>query len=430
MTIRDTVSATGVVEPRELVLVGSKAPGMVMRLSGLIGESVKETDLLAQLDDREIILKIEEANTGIKAARAAVMQAEAMYGQAVAGKEAAKHYFERQKKLENMGGFTTELEQARAQFEAAVAGVKAAKAGIEVARAKKQNMHTVLREAQLAHELTRIKVPSLSHLTPDQAKREFIILDRKVHEGQIVGPQAGPMFTLAGSLDIVELHAQVVEGDVSRIKPGLKVSFKIKNYNEEDADFEDGEISTIRPLSTNIKGAIYYDAVIVVKNRRDPVSKQWQLRPGMTASIDIVRDKHENVWQVPQALSTSSWTRPTRASRPGPISPSGRNAPTPRTGRPLWTWDEATRQPQPVFVRIGARQGEVGLKDSEGNEILEWEPGKQPTGPIAHHPRRAARDAAGILRSAGECKNLAGSRQRAAGSRNRTAACCPLPAAC
>ncbi|MBI1831124.1 MAG: hypothetical protein HYR84_06710, partial [Planctomycetes bacterium] len=47
----------------------------------------------------------------------------------------------------------------------------------------------------------------------------------------------------------------------------------------------------------------------------------------------------------------------------------------------LWTWDDANRQALPVFVRIGAKAGEVGLRDADGNEILEWE-GTPPTGPL------------------------------------------------
>jgi hypothetical protein len=57
--------------------------------------------------------------------------------------------------------------------------------------------------------------------------------------------------------------------------------------------------------------------------------------------------------------------------------------PDARDWQSLWTWDEAAKHPQPVFVRIGGlKNGEPGLKDSEGNEILEWEPGKEPTAPL------------------------------------------------
>jgi hypothetical protein len=47
----------------------------------------------------------------------------------------------------------------------------------------------------------------------------------------------------------------------------------------------------------------------------------------------------------------------------------------------LWVWDANERLAKPVFVRIGGKgaHADPGLKDSEGNEILEWEPGQEPT---------------------------------------------------
>src|SRR5262249_30578742 len=127
-----------------------------------------------------------------------------------------------------------------------------------------------------------------------------LILDRKANEGQMVGPQSGPLFTLAGSLDVVEVHAQVVEGDVNKIREGMTALFKISNYDDEDSEFE-GTIRRIRPLSDKDKGAVYYNAVIEVKNRRDPKTNEWLLRLGMTAAIDLVRSEHKNAWRVPSA---------------------------------------------------------------------------------------------------------------------------------
>ena len=55
-TIRDIVSATGQVEPREIVVVTSETPGRVLRLLGHVGKSVVDGEELAQLDDRGLFL--------------------------------------------------------------------------------------------------------------------------------------------------------------------------------------------------------------------------------------------------------------------------------------------------------------------------------------------------------------------------------------
>jgi HlyD family secretion protein len=395
VTMRDTISATGLVEPREIVIVSSEMAGAIMYISKgagnhvlRIGDTVLEGTELAQIDDRRIILKIEEANTGIKTAEAAILQAKAALTQAEASKKAADSYLTTQQSLEKAGGFRTEREQAEAQVKTAEAGIKLADAGIKVADAKKQAAETAFKEAKLAHEMTRIKVPGLTSILPGMKPREFLILDRKVNEGQMVGPQSGPLFTLAGNLDVVEVHAQVVEGDVNKIREGLTALFKITNYHDEDSEFV-GVIKRIRPLSIAIKGAVYYDAVIEVKNRKDPSTNEWQLRPGMTASIDVVRLEHKNVWRVPSAALVFNLEEGYQNDAAKARVAEWKKRPDEKEWRTLWVWDETTRQPAPIFVRIDAKKGEIALKDGEGNEVLEWEPGKEPKGPmrvIIHAP--------------------------------------------
>src|SRR6185503_6934384 len=52
----------------------------------------------------------------------------------------------------------------------------------------------------------------------------------------------------------------------------------------------------------------------------------------------------------------------------------------------VWTWDAAKQSPAPLFVRIdGLKNGETGLKEPEGNEALEWEPGAEPSASAAPH---------------------------------------------
>ena len=383
VTIRDTISATGMVEPREIVVVSSEMPGTVVRISerANVGDTVLEGTELVRFDDRRIVLKIEQANAGIKIAESAVLQAQAALAQADASKDAAERFLKTQQQLEKAGGFRSEREQAEAQVKSAEAGIKVAGAGIEVARAKKLAAHTAMKEAELARDMSRILVPGLAQMSPGLKKREFLVLDRKVHEGQMVGPQAGPMFTLAGSLDIVDVHAQVVEGDVNKIRKDLKALFKITNYNDEDTDFE-GTVEEIRPLATNIKGAVTYTAVIKVKNRKEATTREWQLRPGMTTPIDIVRYEHKNAWRVPSAALNFTLEEAYQSEAARARVAEWKKRPDVKDWHPLWIWDDSVRQPQPVFVRIGAKKGEVGLKDAEGNEILEWEPGREPTGPL------------------------------------------------
>jgi multidrug efflux pump subunit AcrA (membrane-fusion protein) len=377
-TLRDVVSATGLVEPRAVVFVGSEMPGTVTRLVARANDVVTEGAELGQLDDRKILLKVDEARNGVKVADAALAQARAAFAQAKASHDAALVNLKVQGDLASKGGFRSDRDQAEAQANAAAAGVEAARAGIAMTQAKLQAAGTQLQDAQLAHKLTRIKVPEPADAS--SARREFFVLERKVQEGQLVGPQSGPLFVLAGNLHAVEVHAQVAEGDVNKIHKGLQALFTVTTYADEEVEFR-GVVRDIRPLATNIKGAVYYATIIDVANQKDSVTGEWRLRPGMTLSLDIVRREHKDVWRVPAGamnfhMDEAYLNDATRARLAEWQQRSDAG-----DWQPLWLWHAEAQRPEPVYVRIGGvgKHGESGLKDSDGNEVLEWEPGKEPS---------------------------------------------------
>lgn len=375
-TLRDVVSATGLVEPREIVFIGSEMPGTVTRLLARANDLVVEGAELGQLDDQKFALKLDAARNGVQTAEAAVAQARAALAQAKASHEASLLNLKVQEDLASKGGFRSDRDQADAQARATAAGVDAAQSGIAMAQAKVEAARTQLRDAELAHKLTRIKVPEPT--LPSLGRREFLILERKVQEGQLVGPQSGPLFVLAGSLQSVEVHAQVAEGDVNKVRRGLPAMFTVGGYQDEDVEFR-GTVKETRPLATNVKGAVYYTAIIDVGNQKDPATGEWRLRPGMTVSLDIVRREHKNVWRVPSAALNFQMEDAYLTDAARARLAQWKQRPDAGDWQTLWTWNGESAEP--LFVRIGGtdKHGEPGLKDSEGNEVLEWEAGKEPT---------------------------------------------------
>jgi HlyD family secretion protein len=363
----DVVSATGVLEPREIVLVSTELPGLINSLTGRVNDTVVEGAVLATIDDATFKYKVEEAANGVKTAQAAL-------GQAQAARDAGELALKTQIDLESKGGFRSERDQAEAQ-------AKATRAGVRAAEARLLSAETALKEAKLLLDQTQIKVPGIADSAGSRG--EFLILERKVQIGQMVGASAGPLFTLAGDLSRMDLHVQIAEGDVSRVKKGLAAVFAVKSYGDEDLEFR-GSVKEIRPLAINVKGAVYYDAVIDVANQRDPGTGEWRLKPGMTASVDVIRVEHKNVWRVPSAALGFRLDEAFQSDAARARIADWEKRPDHGHWQTLWTWDSAEHRPWPVFVRIGGlKNGEAGLKDSEGNEILEWEPGKEPANPQA-----------------------------------------------
>jgi multidrug efflux pump subunit AcrA (membrane-fusion protein) len=362
-TMVDVVSATGIVESPEILVVSAEVPGVLKTVRARVNDIVTEGEVLATLEDNRIQLKVEEAANGVGMAKAALAQAEAARDASLIG-------LKTQIDLESKGGFRSERDKAQAEAKAAGAGVQAAEARLRAAE-------TSLKEAKLALSQTQIKVPDRTGSTG--AKREFLVLDRTAVVGQTVGPQGTPLFTLAPDLAHMEIHAQIGEGDNNKVKAGLKAVFSLTGYNDEVLEFE-GTLKEVRPLGVNIKGAVYYPAIIDVRNKKDPNTGQWQLRPGMTASVDIIRHEHKNVWKVPSAALNFTLDDAYLSDAARARLDEWKKRPDYDQWRAVWTWDAAQRQAWPLWLRIGGvKNGAAGLKDSEGNEILEWEPGREPS---------------------------------------------------
>jgi HlyD family secretion protein len=397
--ISEVVSATGLVQPREVFPVGTELAGKVVAVLADFNQTVEEGDPLVRLDDRMARQRLRQAELAVQLARIQVKQAQA-------SRDAAEKAAERERRRSPQVRSQIELDLAEAQLHGADVAV-------EAARVKVQEAEEARRQAELALRLTTVRVPVLArngeetshaqqHLdrpgigtlapegTTPEHKRSFIVLDRKVSLNQEVGPPASAqLFTLAGSLDRMQVVTQVVEGDIFKIRRGLKANFTVAGGGDNEPTFH-GTVEDIRLVPTSNHGAVFYNVLIDIQNQRD-ASGDWLLRPGLTASVDIVRRAHDRAWKLPNAALNFQ-------PEESVITPAAR-AKLARwqehKDRPLWRaiWVRGTDQrPWPVFVRTGGNnaQGEPGLSDSQFTEVLEWDPELSPRpepGKPATYPR-------------------------------------------
>ena len=363
-TLRETVSGPGVLKPQDLLLVTSELPGQVVDVLHKIGDTVDEGEVVLKLDDSTLRLRLEDAGNAIEAARINVSQAKVM-------EDAARLAVKYQQEVAK-GGFRSEKDQAEAKLQGAQGAVKAAEVKVRQAQ-------TAKKEAEQAFEKTLVRVPVLpASARPAGSKRRFVVLDRQVHLGQMVGPTLPqPLFTLATDLGFMELHAQVAEADFGKVRRGMPATFTVAAYAEGDVKFS-GVVRQIRHMPDSRLGAVFYDTVIDVTNKRDPQSGEWQLRPGMTAAVDLIRREHKAVWKMPTAalqfqMDPAYQSDAARAR----VAEWGRR-PDQADWRAAWIWDAQRQEPWPVFVRTSG-SGEPAIADGEFHEVLAWEPGREPS---------------------------------------------------
>jgi HlyD family secretion protein len=377
--IAEIVSATGLLQPRDTYTVGTELVGKVIEVLADFNQTVQEGDVLLRLDDRQARQRLKQAELAIELAQVAVREAEA-------NRNTAAKLLESEKKRSPEVRRQIDLDLAESK-------VKSADVAVEAARVKVREAEEAHRQAQLALDLTVVRAPVLtpeksvsvadargnvgtlvSYGAPSGQKRPFIVLDRKVSLNQMVGPPTSAhLFTLAGDLDRMQVTAQVAEGDVGKVRRGLPVRFTLSGG--EDSGTFNGKVEDYRLLPTTDRGAVFYNVIVDVANERDSASGEWRLRPGQTASVDILVRVHDPVWKVPAAALAfqPAETALTEAARAKLAR--WQNGKDQEPWKPAWTVG-SDGKPWPVFVRIGGRnaKGEPAIQDAQSTEVLEWDP--------------------------------------------------------
>jgi HlyD family secretion protein len=294
------------VQPHESLIVCAEVAGRVIRLFKDYGDTVREGEELAHLDDTDARLKLDRAKAAKATAESGLAAALAEVEKARSLEEAAQTELDDAKKADLP---KTQIRTAEAKIKAARASVTAAEAGVQVARDRIAEAEAAVQQADLGVKLTIIRVPFIARTSPNGGRprevgqllpgeqtghtpRQFTILERKVSLNQLAGPPAAAhLFTLSGGPAMVEVHAQISEGDIGRVAVGQDAIFTVSAYPDQTIP---GKVVEVRPVPVNIQGAVFYTVLIEAENQPDPnVKGAYCLRPGMpTSSLDIVYAKH------------------------------------------------------------------------------------------------------------------------------------------
>ena len=276
-----TVQATGNIQPTTEVEVSSERSGVIRTVNVEANSLVKKGDVLAQLDTE----RLEAELARVKASLAAV---EARLEDAKATLTERQVILERAERLREKGvSSNQDLDTARAAEARARAAVGAAQADIAVVKAELAMQET---------DLTKTRI-----LSPVNG----IVLKRDAEPGQTVASslQAPVLFTLAEDLARMQLEADVDEADIGAVKEGQKATFTVDAYPGKNFP---AVIDTIEYSPKVTENVVTYKAVLTVDNR------DLLLRPGMTATAQIVTQDVPDVLSVPNAALRYS---PPRAAK-------------------------------------------------------------------------------------------------------------------
>lgn len=353
--LRVTVSATGKLEPINQVDVGSELSGTIETVLVDDNDRVSKGQGLARLD-------VAKLQNQIAKSKAALASAEAKVLQTVATVKESRANLGRLRQVAKLSGgkvpAPTELETAEAMVGRAIADEAGARAAVEEARATLRSNETDLTKASIRSPI------------------DGVVLQRKVEPGQTVAAslQAPVLFTLAENLAQMELQVDVDEADVGQVREGQSATFTVDAYPNRSYP---ARIGLVRFGAETVNNVVTYKTILNVDN--DDLS----LRPGMTATAEIVTAERENVLLVPNAalrftppqpaeaqsnsgggLVASLLPRPPRGLAPRRQSGNAKGGKS--TARQIWVLRDG--QPVAVPVTVGSSDGRMTEVTGDGLE--------------------------------------------------------------
>ncbi|WP_339136510.1 MAG: efflux RND transporter periplasmic adaptor subunit [Candidatus Electrothrix sp. GW3-4] len=296
-----TVTATGNLEPTNKVDVGSEISGKIEAVMADFNDQVTEGQVLARLDVSKLMAKVKQTEASLQAAKARILQAKATIEETGSNLRKLRKVY----KLSNgKMPSQSDMDTARAAHARAKADLASAEAGVA--------------EVQASLDITRTDLAKAEIISPVNG----VVLSRKIEKGQTVAAsfEAPVLFELAEDLTKMELHVAVDEADIGQVRDGQEAVFTVDAYPERKFSAVISQVHFAATTTTD--SVVTYETVLLMEN------SDLALRPGMTATAEIVVQEVRDALTVPNAALRFTPLPRKKGSRSRPCSVrSSRSAP-------------------------------------------------------------------------------------------------------
>lgn len=348
-SLRMTVETTGSVTPLISVNVGCEVSGTVGELLADYNSDVKKDAVLARLKPELFEAELSQAQANVAAAQANA-------------RLAAVEIATRKRQYERL----LKLQQTK---NAAAEEVAAGREALDAAEARFAAAEASVKQAEAVRDLAQTKLDRSVIYAP----MDGIVLSRLVDVGQTVAAAltSPVLFVMAPDLDRMQVHANVSEADIGRVRNDQPCTFTVDAYPGREFA---GTVVQVRNNPETRQGVVTYTVVIEVDNRA------MLLKPGMTANVTIEVARRDNVPKIsnaalrfrppltPEEISSLTenltWPAadpPAAATRPASGGIPGHDDVLPRTPSVLWSYENKRWKPVPVLL---------GITDNRETEVL------------------------------------------------------------
>jgi HlyD family secretion protein len=296
--IARSVVATGKVQPITMVEVKSKASGIITDLKVDINDRVKQGQVLAQLDQVEILAQVAAQRATLNAAESNAKAAAASIAFDKVAAEAPdlpmyKHTYDRALEMSQSGVVSKQaLDDAQQKYLFATNARDKTVAQISVDNAK---LHQA--EAQVAQAQASLKQleEQLSY-TAITSPMDGVILSRDVEKGDavssilVLGSTSTLVMTI-GDIHQVYVQGKVDESDIGKVYLGQTARIKVESFKNKTFY---GNVTRIAPLGVEKDNVTTFEVRVSIDN------PGGELKANMTANAEVILEEHKNVVTVPE----------------------------------------------------------------------------------------------------------------------------------
>ncbi len=320
--IARSVVATGKVQPITKVEVKSKASGIVTRLDTDINAHVKQGQVLAQLDQIEIMAQVNAQRATLAAAESNARAAAAAIQYDKVNAEAPdlpmyEHTYKRNLEMSKDGVVSQQaLDDAQQKYLAAANTRDKAVAQITVDNSK-------LRQAQAQTEQAQASLKQLEEqlsYTTITSPMDGTVLSRDVELGDavssilVMGSTATLVMTI-GDTTQVYVQGKVDESDIGKVYMSQPARIKVESF--KDKTFL-GKVTKIAPLGVEKDNVTTFEVRVSIDN------PGGELKANMTANAEILLEEHKGVLTVPEQAVIYDKDRNASVEVPDPKEKKGR----------------------------------------------------------------------------------------------------------
>jgi RND family efflux transporter MFP subunit len=253
----------------QTVDVVPRAAGRITSISVRLGDRIRRGQLLAKIEDREIVEQVRQAEASHQVAEATIRQREADLNLAQTNVERSRNLFARQLLPKQT------LDDAEARYTSAVAALDLARAQLAQSQARMQEL--------------KINLANTNVISPVDGFVSKRNLD--------VGAMASQNQPVASVVDISSLRlvTNVVEKDLKAVNVGDRAQVEVDAFPGEKFSGRIARLSPVLDPSTR-----------TAQMEIEILNPQFRLKPGMYARVDLTVEDKQNVLVVPKIALVDS----------------------------------------------------------------------------------------------------------------------------